>query len=68
MHLAQQRAYPVPQQCEIHVGADDWQSRPETVVKIAALWGVPVTVVPGAGHMLGKQYVGSLLDKWLWRP
>jgi len=26
--------------------------------------GIPVTVVPGAGHRLGKDYVGGLLDAW----
>lgn len=27
--------------------------------------GIPVEVVPGGGHMLGKDYVGNLLDRWL---
>ena len=27
--------------------------------------GYDVTVVPNVGHMLGKDYVGNLLDKWL---
>jgi hypothetical protein len=27
--------------------------------------GLDVTVVQNAGHMLGKDYVGNLLDKWL---
>jgi hypothetical protein len=27
--------------------------------------GLQLTVVPNAGHQLGKQYVGALLDQWL---
>jgi hypothetical protein len=27
--------------------------------------GVPVTVVPQAGHMLPKDYVTTVLDRWL---
>jgi hypothetical protein len=26
---------------------------------------MPVNVVRGCGHDLGKQYVGTLLDRWL---
>ena len=51
--------------CEIHVGAQDWQSNPDNVLKLAALLHLPVTVVPDAGHMLGKEYVGKLLGGWL---
>ena len=58
-------AYPTPMHCEIHVGARDWQSNPDHVRKLAALLDLPVTVVPDTGHMLGKEYVGQLLDGWL---
>lgn len=67
LKLAQSGAYPAPMHCEIHVGAQDWQSNPENVLKLAALLDLPVTVVPDAGHMLGKEYVGKLLDAWLVR-
>ena len=65
LRLAQSGAYPTPMHCEIHVGARDWQSNPDHVRKLAALLDLPVTVVPDAGHMLGKEYVGQLLDGWL---
>ena len=63
--LAEAGTYPVPKQCQIHVGADDWQSNPTNVTALGALLGLDVTVVPDAGHMLPKQYVGALLDSWL---
>lgn len=63
--LAGAGTYPIPRQCEIHVGAQDWQSNPDNVVKLAGLLGLLVTVVPNAGHMLGKPYVSALLDRWL---
>ena len=65
LKLAQSGAYPTPMHCEIHVGAQDWQSNPDNVLKLAALLDLPVTVVQDAGHMLGKEYVGQLLDVWL---
>jgi len=65
LKLAQSGAYPTPMHCEIHVGAQDWQSNPDNVRKLAALLDLPVTVVPDAGHMLGEEYVGQLLDVWL---
>lgn len=63
--LALEGRYPAPLQCQIHVGAEDWQSHPTHVAEFATSAGIPVTVVPHAGHRLGKQYVGSLLDQWL---
>jgi len=63
--LAEAGTLPVPKQCEIHVGAEDWQSNPANVTAIGALLGLDVTVVPNAGHMLPKDYVGELLDRWL---
>jgi hypothetical protein len=55
----------MPRNAEIHVGSEDWQSNPEAVKSLWEKTGVPVTVVPGAGHMLGKEYVGRVLDRWL---
>ena len=63
--LAQSGKYSVPKHCEIHVGEQDWQSIPKDVVALADLLGLKVTVVPGAGHMLGKGYVGAVLDRGL---
>jgi alpha-beta hydrolase superfamily lysophospholipase len=63
--LAQCGNYPTPRNCEIHVGANDWQSDPKSVVAFADQIGLSVTVVPNAGHMLGERYVSSILDGWL---
>lgn len=63
--LAKAGNFPVPKQCEIHVGSEDWQSNPTNVSAFGSMLGLPVTVVPNAGHMLPKQYVGDLLDNWL---
>jgi len=57
--------YPVPRECEIHVGDQDWQSVPGNVIAFGTQLGLKVIVVPGAGHLLGKDYVGSVLDRWL---
>ena len=65
LELAQAGSMPIPRLCEMHVGSEDWQSDPVAVTRLASLLGVPVTVVPGDGHMLGKDYVGRLLDGWL---
>lgn len=63
--LAEAGSFPIPKQCEIHVGSEDWQSNPTNVKAFGALLCVDVTVVPNAGHMLPKEYVGGLLDRWL---
>ena len=63
--LAASGAYPVPQHCEIHVGEEDWQSDPRSVLALAEHLGIEVTVASGRGHMLGKDYVSPLLDRWL---
>ena len=65
LKLAQTGAYPTPMHCEIHVGAQDWQSNPDNVIRLARLLDLPVTVVPDTGHMLGKKYVSGVLDRWL---
>lgn len=63
--LATANQYPVPINCSFHVGSEDWQSNPENVTKFASLLGLPVTVVPNAGHQLPKEYVSTLLDELL---
>lgn len=57
--------FPTPVSCEIHVGEDDWQSHPEAVARFGKALSISVTIVQGAGHMLGKDYVGRLLDRWI---
>lgn len=63
--MASMRRYPIPKQCEIHVGSEDWQSNPENVAKFASLLGISVTVVQGDGHRLTHDYVSKTLEKWL---
>lgn len=63
--LAAAGKFNAPSQCEIHVGEEDWQSNPANVHAFGRLTGISVNVVPGAGHDLGKSYVGSLLERWL---
>ncbi len=62
---AENGTYPTPLHCEIHVGELDWQSNPANVTKLAELLGLSATVVPSGGHMLDKQYVSAVLDRWL---
>lgn len=63
--LAKQKAFPTPRDAHIYVGELDWQSVPANVTEFGTLTRIPVTEVPGAGHMLPKDYVGGLLDRWL---
>ncbi len=63
--LASQGKYPIPRQCEIHVGSEDWQSIPDNVTAFAELVTAQVTVVDEAGHSLPKEYVATILDGWL---
>ena len=65
MRLSAEGRYTTPSRIEIHVGELDWQSVPANVLGFAAPLGIPVTVAPGLGHMLGREYVGPLLDQWL---
>jgi hypothetical protein len=60
--LASSSQYPAPVNCSFHVGSEDWQSNPENVTKFASLLGLPVSVVPNAGHQLPKEYVSLLLE------
>ena len=65
LQLVEAGSFPIPRDCEVHVGSDDWQSNPVNVAAFGAKLGIDVTVVPNAGHILPKEYVGNLLDKWL---
>ena len=62
---ALRREFPAFNKAEIHVGSEDWQSNPDAVRSFGERASIPVTVVGGKGHMLGVDYVGSLLDRWL---
>lgn len=63
--LVAEGCYQRPENCEIYVGERDWQSIPSDVLRFAQPIGIPVTIVAGRGHMLGENYVGPLLDRWL---
>lgn len=63
--LAEAGSFPIPIHCEIHVGSEDWQSNTVNVTAFGSMLDIPVTVVPNAGHMLPKEYVGNLLARWL---
>lgn len=61
--LAEQGSFPSPVNCEIHVGAEDWQSNPDAVSTFGRLVGIPVNVVPENGHMLDKTYVQQIIRR-----
>ena len=65
LEIAKTGSYPAPLNCEIHVGSEDWQSNPTNVELFGSLTGLKVSVVPEAGHMIPKEYVSMLLNKWL---
>ena len=65
MALARLGELVVPEHCEIHVGANDWQCPAERLSEFGRFTGVPVTIVPDSGHMLNHGYVSALLDHWL---
>lgn len=63
--LAKAGSFNIPRHCEVHVGAEDWQSNPTNVTAFGSMLGIDITVVPNAGHMLPKEYVADLLSRWL---
>jgi hypothetical protein len=63
--LLDEEKIPIPLNCEVHTGSEDWQSSPVRVKSFFSKLSVPVTIAKGKGHMLGADYVGSLLNSWL---
>ena len=61
--LASENKLVVPSSLEIYVGEHDWQSNPISVRKLFGNTGAAITVLPNAGHMLPKEFVGKLLDR-----
>ena len=59
------KQFPKLKQAEIHVGSEDWQSKPDAVAVFGEALSIPVNIVEGKGHMLGADYVSPLLDRWL---
>ena len=60
LELASAGQFPVPVNCEIHVGSEDWQSC-ANAKGFGEIVGIKVHLVEGAGHMLPHAYVGELL-------
>jgi hypothetical protein len=67
MNFVPQYANRLQARRQIHVGSEDWLSDPASVFALRQQVGIRVPVAPGAGHMLGKEYVGPLLEAWLSR-
>jgi hypothetical protein len=61
--LASAGKFPVPSNCEIYVGSEDWQSCHNSKA-FGEMVGLKVNIVEGAGHSLPKDYVAKLLDQW----
>ena len=64
LKLAEAGQFPVPSNCEVHTGSEDWQSHPETVTNFFGLLDVDVVVAEGRGHSLGGDYVGPVLNRF----
>ena len=62
---AQAGSFPKLNNIEVHVGEEDWQAGPKSIVEFCKAVGVQVHVVPGRGHTLGADYVGALLESWI---
>ena len=54
-----------PVDCEIHVGELDWQANSDEVFKLAASVGFRVSIVPGSGHQIDRNYVCEVLASLL---
>lgn len=65
LELAVAKKFPAPLQCEVHTGSEDWKSHPDAVTQFFGLIGVDAVIAQGRGHMLGADYVGATLDRWL---
>lgn len=63
--IAQADGFPKLRIIEAHVGEEDWQAGPHALVEFCEAVGIELHVVPGRGHMIGSDYVGTLLDTWL---
>jgi hypothetical protein len=61
LELASTGKFPVPMNCAIHTGSEDWQSCANSKA-FGSMLGMDVHIVEGAGHMLPKPYVATLLD------
>ncbi|PQA82405.1 hypothetical protein C5F52_15455 [Limnohabitans sp. TS-CS-82] len=63
LELASTGQFPVPVNCEIHVGSEDWQSCANSKVFGEMVW-IKVHLVQGVGHILPHAHVNELLKTW----
>jgi hypothetical protein len=63
--VAEHRSFPKPREIQVHVGQEDWQAGPHSVVDFCNAVGIEFHLIPRRGHILGADYVGPLLDSWL---
>ena len=63
--VVEAKQFPKLKQAEIHIGSEDWQSKPDVIAIFGEAVSIPVKIVEGKGHMLGADYVSPLLDRWL---
>ena len=61
----EEKQFPKLKKAEIHVGSEDWQSKPDVISLFGEAVSIPVNIVEGKGHMLGADYVSLILDGWL---
>jgi hypothetical protein len=55
----------IPHECEFHLGEEDWQSHPPSVMAFAEPLNITVAVWSNQGHNLEHQTVSGILDRWL---
>ncbi|MFL2802191.1 MAG: hypothetical protein ACJ0DD_05460 [Paracoccaceae bacterium] len=63
--VVEEQQFPSLKHAEIHVGSNDSVSNPEAITAFGEATSIPVKTISGKGHMLGEDYVGPLLDRWL---
>jgi len=64
MSLAEKKEFPIPNRIELHVGEHDWQSPFKRVIDFSEAVKAKCYIVPDTGHLLGKEYVTPILNRW----
>jgi hypothetical protein len=62
---ARTASFPTPKSIEVHVGDQDWQAGPDTLIEFCKAAGVTLHTAQGRGHTLGVDYVTDVLNRWL---
>jgi len=63
MNIVKDKVFPNPYRIECHVGDNDWQSPSDRVIGFSKSVGGKYNIVLDTGHDLGKEYVGSVLER-----